>query len=107
MTNCVSWGNNKPDANCAAFYSCGIGYTNGGVIVGNRAADPLLLNTNAGLYRLRGNSPCINQGVNLDWMTNAALVIGRDLSGDRRLRDDRVDMGAYEFRAFGTRFFVR
>ena len=107
MTNCISWGNNKPDANCAAFYSCGIGYTNGGAIVGNLAADPLLLNTNAGLYRLRGNSPCINQGVNLDWMTNAALVISRDLSGDRRLRDDRVDMGAYEFRAFGTRFFVR
>jgi hypothetical protein len=40
-------------------------------------------------------------------MTTAALVISRDLSGDRRLRDDRVDMGAYEFRAFGTRFFVR
>ena len=49
----------------------------------------------------------VNQGIYLDWMTNSAQVLSRDQSGDRRLRDDRVDMGAYEFRAFGTRYFVR
>jgi hypothetical protein len=107
LTNCVSWGNNKPDANHAAFYSCGWGYTNGGVIVGNLSVDPLLLNTNAGFYRLRGNSPCVNQGINMDWMTNPVLAISRDLAGEPRLLDNTVDMGAYEYAASGTLFYVR
>ena len=107
LTNCVSWGNSKPDTNHLAWYSCGLNYTNGGAIVGNLAVAPLIVNTNLGLYRLRGNSPCVNQGINLDWMTNTALVISRDLAGDLRVRDDQVDMGAYEYRAYGTRFFVR
>lgn len=45
-------------------------------------------------FRLMLNSPCINTGINMDWMAGAL-----DLDGRRRLDrwSRQVDMGAYEF----------
>ena len=62
------------------------------VAQGNITNAPLLVDTNVDNYRLSANSPCINTGMNQDWMTNAV-----DLAGYLRLRFGRVDIGAYEW----------
>ncbi len=43
-------------------------------------------------YRLRVDSPCINQGTNMSWMEGAL-----DIYGNNRITEDVVDMGAHEF----------
>ena len=92
LSNCISWYNN--DYQPTAYYSCGVGYTNGGSISGNITNNPLFADYAAGNYRLTGLSPCVDAGINQDWMTN-----GVDLDGLSRL--DRysaiVDMGCYEY----------
>jgi hypothetical protein len=45
-----------------------------------------------GNYRLLITSPCINAGINQDWM-----VAATDLDGNPRISWGTVDMGAYEF----------
>jgi hypothetical protein len=62
--------------------------------VGNITADPMFVDTNTANYRLNANSPCINAGINQNWMTNAF-----DLDGHRRIDrlSGRVDIGVYEF----------
>ncbi|MCH8922499.1 MAG: hypothetical protein IIA67_05055 [Planctomycetes bacterium] len=42
-------------------------------------------------YRLVSGSPCLNAGLNEDWMAAA-----KDLAGSARLRGKAVDVGAYE-----------
>ena len=68
---------------------------------GNLAAAPGWLAPEAGDYRLRADSPCVNLGTNAPWMATAA-----DLSGGRRI--DRlfrvVDIGAYEWMPAVTMF---
>ena len=46
----------------------------------------------AGDYRLLPSSPCIDKGINQDWMLDAT-----DLAGNPRILNGTVDMGAYEF----------
>ena len=60
---------------------------------GNITNDPLFVDANAGNYRLRTNSPCVNAGTNGIWTT----TYPHDLDGSARIREDIVDMGAYEF----------
>jgi predicted outer membrane repeat protein len=55
--------------------------------------DPLLRDTAAGDYRLRGCSPLIDGGNSIG-AANAGLLT--DLAGDPRWQDDHVDIGAYE-----------
>ena len=57
----------------------------------------------AGDYQLRLRSPCVNAGLNRDWMDDA-----RDLSGNwRRFNNSNVDIGAYELTLpLGTRFLL-
>jgi hypothetical protein len=55
--------------------------------------DPLLRDTTAGDYRLRGCSPLVDGG-NSIWAANAGLFT--DLAGVPRWQDDHVDIGAYE-----------
>ena len=43
-------------------------------------------------YHLSSDSPCIDAGLNDDWMLDAF-----DLDGNPRICDDTVDMGAYEY----------
>ena len=74
--------------NTGLDYSCVFPAVNG---AGNTTNDPRLANLNGGNYRLGKDSPCINTGTNLDWMTTAS-----DLDGRMRKRYGIVDMGAYE-----------
>jgi hypothetical protein len=76
------------------FYSCILNYCcttpdPGGE--GNITNDPLFVNYAGGNLRLQSNSPCINRGINQDWMAGST-----DLDGNPRIRRSRVDMGAYE-----------
>jgi len=57
----------------------------------NTDANPRFVAKDTGNFRLNNNSPCLNTGMNEEWMTNAV-----DLEGRKRLRYGRVDMGAYE-----------
>ncbi len=53
--------------------------------------DPQFVDAEAGNYRLSTNSPCLNAGASLDWMSPAT-----DLDGHPRIARGRVDLGAYE-----------
>lgn len=57
-----------------------------------------------GDYRLESGSPCINAGVNLDWMDDA-----KDLAGRERIDplSRKVDVGAYEYQYAGTTILIR
>ena len=50
-----------------------------------------------GNWRLTENSPCVNAGLNQDWMMNTL-----DLGGGKRVHNGVVDMGAYEVIYNGT-----
>lgn len=71
---------------------------------GNLAEAPGWLDPEAGDYRLRADSPCVNHGTNAPWMATAA-----DLAGGRRI--DRVvravDIGAYELVPGVTMFIIQ
>ncbi len=58
---------------------------------GNITDDPLITGLSQSDYRLKGNSPCLNAGLNISWMTSA-----HDLTGAPRINTGTVDMGAYE-----------
>ena len=58
---------------------------------GNIAADPKFVNAAAGDYRLQAESPCIDAGLTLEWMSGAT-----DLDGIPRILGGTADMGAYE-----------
>ena len=67
------------------------------------AADPKFVDPANGDFRLQADSPCVNKGLNADWMTSNAIdpVTGRrvkvlDLAGVPRLYGDTVDIGCYE-----------
>ncbi|MCX6994202.1 MAG: hypothetical protein NT011_13815 [Kiritimatiellaeota bacterium] len=62
--------------------------------------DPRFVN-NVTDFRLQSGSPCINAGVNREWMENAL-----DVYGNRRIDNFRktVDIGAYEYLSRGTLF---
>lgn len=63
--------------------------------IANIDNDPLFLNTNAGTYRLAPLSPCINAGSNRLWM-----ITSTDPDGNPRVRQNIVDIGAFEFQPF-------
>lgn len=87
--NCISWNNNKVDGVIAVqYYSCGVGYTGTGCIT----IDPLFIGGDD--YRLQASSPCIDSGINQEWMDGDV-----DLDNNMRIYPEggTVDMGAYEF----------
>ena len=63
---------------------------------GNITNAPLFVNEAAGDFRLVAGSPCINAGMNQDWMIGAL-----DLASLPRIASGTVDMGAYEFQSTG------
>ncbi len=80
----------------AIWYSLAPELTSGAQ--GNLTGDPLFSDTD---FRLDQASPCVNKGINQDWM---AL----DLDGNRRVLGGTVDMGAYESEPpRGTLFLLR
>ncbi len=74
----------------------------GATDAGNIQSDPLFVDFTGFEFGLRGNSPCIDNGVYRDWMAGA-----RDLAGDLRIRGEAVDMGAFEYLASGTVLALR
>lgn len=61
---------------------------------GNIDQDPQFVDAGNGNYRLRAGSPSINTG---DPNSTAATVSDKDLDGNTRVAENRIDMGAYEF----------
>ena len=68
----------------------------------NTDANPRFVAKDTGNFRLNNNSPCINTGMNYEWMTGAV-----DLEGRKRIRYGTVDMGAYERIHSGTTYGFR
>jgi len=104
IRNTIIYGNMTGTATSSNWYNSGSGmaYTNCVTMptnslpgTGNISADPLCVNFADGNYRLARRSPCINAGVNQDWMTNAFNLDGRAriFSG----LGTNVDVGAYEY----------
>lgn len=111
IQNCIIWGNtatNGPqfyDVSSTPTYSCIEGWTGGAE--GNIALNPGFVDPDGpdnnpqtledNDYRLLPGSPCIDVGVNEDWMATAVDMEGnpRILAGISSLT---VDMGAYEYR---------
>ncbi len=111
MTNCIVRGNtcgSRPEMtdDCVApTYSCIKDWTSGGL--GNMSGNPRFVDPDGpdddpatyedNDYRLLPNSPCIDAGINEDWMNGAV-----DLDGNPRIllgaTSITVDMGAYEFK---------
>jgi hypothetical protein len=56
------------------------------------SVDPLFANAAASDFHVRSNSPCINAGLNQEWMTGS-----QDLDAHPRITNGTVDIGAYEF----------
>ena len=63
----------------------------GGVGVGNIVEDPQFVDPTNGNYRLVPISPCIDAGLNEEWMHAA-----QDLDGNPRIDNGTVDLGAWE-----------
>jgi len=78
---------------------------------GNFAANPLLRAEGTGMgtnhllgasYELADQSPCLNMGINIDWMASAA-----DLVGQSRIQGETVDIGAYEYNRYLSAVFIQ
>ena len=99
--NSIIWGNERDNAYESSFMyatNCCIPVvemTNSHNIVmvgpGNIMKDPCFVNAAAGDFRLRPDSPCIDTG------SSAFVAEGSDLSGGKRIRGEKIDMGCYEF----------
>jgi len=113
ILNCIIWGNTDPDhtslRECEApSYSCIEDWTGAGEA--NITSDPQFLDADGpdddpltyedNDYRLSPNSPCIDKGLNEDWMLEAT-----DLGGQPRIANGTVDMGAFEFQG-GPRLII-
>lgn len=61
---------------------------------GNIQADPMFVDTQKGILRLRAGSPAINKGCN-----TVPIIPSTDKDGNQRILNDIVDMGAYEYGA--------
>ena len=95
LTNCIVYDNTPADFRAGSYY---VGYacarTNIGTFPGAVnivTNDPIFVDSTNGDFRLHRNSPCLNCGLNQDWMTNAV-----DLDGRARIFEGVVDLGAYE-----------
>ena len=56
------------------------------------SVDPLFVDSSASDFHLLPTSPCLEAGVNQDWMSGA-----QDLDANARIINSTVDIGAYEF----------
>lgn len=112
MTNCIVYSNTTvnvstdPDVfhvrtNLNVAYSCSPKLTNS---AGCITSYPAFADSAAYDYRLTADSPCIDAGTNLSWMSGGADLDGRArIDGFRRA----VDMGAYEYLARGVMINIR
>jgi hypothetical protein len=112
IRNCILWDNSSPlfENSTAPTYSCVEGWSGGGD--GNINADPRFMDPSGpdddldtyedNDYRLSPASPCIDAGVNENWMWSDV-----DINGNPRIfygnQSQNVDMGAYEYRSWPFR----
>jgi len=115
IRNCIIWGNTSPSGPQLygwniPTYSCIQDWAEGGE--GNIASNPRFVDRDGpdndpqtfadNDYRLSASSPCIDAGMNEDWMWTAT-----DLDGNPRVfyggLSLTVDMGAYEYGSFPFR----
>jgi hypothetical protein len=93
LNNCIVWGNSawKGDNHydCTFNHSCTTPLPSGGT--GNIAEDPMFVDAADGFFQLQRYSPCIDKG------NNEYASGDSDLDGNPRIRNGRVDMGAYEY----------
>ncbi len=69
--------------------------TNGG---GNIDSDPLFIDPDNGNFRLEEFSPCIDSGTNAPYQEGGkSYGVEQDLDGNPRIKNELIDMGAYEF----------
>ena len=66
-------------------------------------ADPKFVDPANGDFSLQPGSPCIDKGLDADWMRGRA---SRDVAGSIRISGDAVDIGCYE-RYFPKGLFIR
>jgi len=104
VTNSIAWFNGTADITVyngsVVGYSC---WSGAAASNGNTGGAPRFIGRARGDYRLTGNSPCVNTGVNYLW-----TAADRDLAGNPRILFRTCDMGAFE-RAIGsgTLLFMR
>ena len=92
LNNCIVYYNTAP--NGPNFYHGTLNYcctTPDPDGTGNITNEPLFVDYAGGNLRLQSNSPCVNTGINQDWMDGST-----DMDGNPRISRSRVDMGAYE-----------
>ncbi|MFA7159973.1 MAG: right-handed parallel beta-helix repeat-containing protein [Kiritimatiellia bacterium] len=108
--NSIVYSNSTIDFSRGALFTNNISFscfrTNGldGTTLGtgNITSPPAFVDFAGQDFQLSLQSPCLNTGTNLDWMTNAV-----DLDGKARIRYGRADMGAYEHVYNGTIYKMR
>ena len=91
LVNCIVYGNSAAKGNNAI---------SGGVTQNCCTDDPHFIRAEAGDFRLRCDSPCIDAGNNA-YVTNMV-----DFAGNPRIVNNKVDIGAYEFSASLDRHFT-
>ncbi|GAB3983095.1 hypothetical protein GCM10028806_56050 [Spirosoma terrae] len=105
MVNCIAWGNTGRNPNIVALSSYlskqDVTYSNIqnfslGVYpgTGNIMTDPIFVDPANNDFRLQPTSPCINTG---DPLSSTATTSQVDFTGENRVQEDRIDMGAYEY----------
>ena len=83
VVNYVDWGSGM-----SYSYCCIYPWISG---EGNITNDPLFADYSVADFHLAPNSPCLDAGTNLP-----AIIGEKDIDGNPRIIDGRVDMGAYE-----------
>jgi len=108
FNNCIVWGNNATTGNqiyasaggtITLNYSCYSNQDNDIVMSSttftatnnNSTVDPLFVNAANEDFRLFGNSPAVNSGL------NSYNTLLSDIRGETRIQNTTIDMGAYEW----------
>jgi hypothetical protein len=92
VTSCIIWGNSSVQlpSRCSANYSC-IQYYSGSD-TNDINSDPYFVDADSKNFHLKPNSPCIDKGDPCFTDSN-----DKDIDGEPRIFNGRVDMGADEF----------
>ena len=96
LTNTLVWGNTiaLSGATAASAGNCNIQDDVFAGSGGNISSDPLFRNSAIGNYILATTSPCLDAGVEQDWMADAF-----DLAGGKRFVNLAPDIGCYEIQS--------
>lgn len=92
ITTNGNWYANAGISTNRTYLNCCIAPTNDLPGTNNITNEPAFVDYNDYNFRQLSSSPCINAGLNLNWVTNAV-----DLDGRTRLQYGFVDIGCYEY----------